>query len=209
MLNHQAPQAPHPPRPVLAGQSRGRALVLVVAIIAAVLVAVGVVFLFMRGDPAPEPPVAGMAQPPAPSAPPQRSPRGELPADDPLVADAEEPKPPAMPATDAEGPVGVHAFPPLGTRPNLTGIIVPEDFELPPGYIRHFQSTDDGQMLVPILMFDPDNPPLDEFGQPMEIPPDRVVPPEMAPAGLPIEILELPEPREPDSSNLRRLLRSG
>lgn len=183
---------------------------LLIAIIGAVLIAVGVAVMLLRSDPAPEAPVAETVQPPAP-VPPQRSPRGEAPADDPAAPAADPAPPPARPAagTAPEGPVGVHAFPPPGTRPNLTGIIVPEDFELPPGYVRHFQSTDDGRMLLPILMFDPNNPPLDEFGQPMDIPPDRVVPPEMAPPGMPVEILELPEPEEPDTRDLRRLLRSG
>lgn len=108
----------------------------------------------------------------------------------------------------SDTPTGIHAFPPLGTRPQLTGVIVPDDFELPPGYVRHYQSTDHGQRLPPILMFDPRNPPLDEFGEPLDIPPDRVVPPEMVPAGLPIEILEIPEQRQPNQRSLRGLLGS-
>ncbi|MCC5865599.1 MAG: hypothetical protein JJU31_10805 [Wenzhouxiangella sp.] len=114
---------------------------------------------------------------------------------------------PPVQARDSQ--TGIHAFPPLGTRPTLTGVIVPDDFELPPGYVRHYQSTDHGQRLAPILMFDPRNPPLDAFGEPMDIPPDRIVPPDLVPAGMPIEILELPEQREPDRGSLRGLLRSG
>ena len=127
------------------------------------------------------------------------------------TADPERPTPSYRPGAGSdEAPVGIHAFPPLGTRPQLTGIIVPEDFELPPGYVRHYQSTDDGQRLAPILMFDPRQPPLDEFGEPMDIPPDRIVPPEQAPAGMPIIQLELPDgPPEADPRSLRGLFRPG
>ncbi|MGY6587966.1 MAG: hypothetical protein ACXIUB_06700 [Wenzhouxiangella sp.] len=110
-------------------------------------------------------------------------------------------------ASSADGPVGIHAFPPLGTRPKLAGIIVPEDFELPPGYIRHFQSSDDGQRLPPILMYDPLNPPLDDAGEPMDIPPDRIVPADRVPAGMPIEVLDLPDDTEPEPHSLRGLFR--
>jgi hypothetical protein len=116
---------------------------------------------------------------------------------------------PTPPARSSETPTGIHVFPPLGTRPKLVGLVVPDDFELPPGYVRHYQSTDDGRRLAPILMFDPVRPPLDEFGEPVDIPPDRIVPPEMAPEGMPIIMLELPEPTGSDSSSLRGLLRSG
>ena len=44
----------------------------------------------------------------------------------------------------------------MGTKPIKRGIIVPDDFELPPGYVRHFQSTDNGERLPAILMFSPD-----------------------------------------------------
>jgi len=108
-----------------------------------------------------------------------------------------------------DGPVGIHAFPPLGTRPQLTGMIVPDDFELPPGYVRHFQSSDDGQRLPPILMYDPLNPPLDEFGEPIEMPADRVVPTDRAPAGMPVDMLELPERPETNPHSLRGLFRPG
>lgn len=87
---------------------------------------------------------------------------------------------------------GIHLFPAHGTKPIKPGIIVPEDFPLPPGYVRHFQATDKGQMLEAILTFHPDYTPLDAEGNPVPLPPDRVVPPEMAPPGLPIKILEVP-----------------
>jgi len=92
---------------------------------------------------------------------------------------------------------GIHVFPPLGTAPLLTGIIVPDDFELPSGYVRHYQMTDDGRQLEPILMYHPDHPPLDWRGEPVSVPPDRVVTPDAVPKGLPINILEVPEPMEP------------
>lgn len=88
---------------------------------------------------------------------------------------------------------GVAVFPPPGTKPMKRGIVVPDDFQLPPGYVRHYQVTDDGQRVPPILMFHPDYQPLDEHGEPIPLPADRVVPPEMAPTGLTIQMLEIPE----------------
>ena len=92
---------------------------------------------------------------------------------------------------------GLGAFSPPGTRPPLVGLAVPEDFVLPPGYVRHYQTTDDGQSLEAILMFSPDRPPLDASNRPIAIPPDRVVPPELAPPGLPIRRIVIPAPTEP------------
>ncbi|ATB32964.1 hypothetical protein [Melittangium boletus] len=92
----------------------------------------------------------------------------------------------------AQGPAeGLDLYRP-GTKPLKQGIIVPEDFELPPGYVRHYQATDEGERVQPILMFHPDYQPLDADGQPMELPANRVVPPELAPPGMPLDILELP-----------------
>ena len=34
----------------------------------------------------------------------------------------------------------------------------PEGYPLPDGYVRHYQATDDGQRIEPILMFAPDKP---------------------------------------------------
>lgn len=87
---------------------------------------------------------------------------------------------------------GIGAFPAPGTKRIQRGIVVPDDFELPPGYVRHFQTTDKGRMLRAILMFHPDYEPVDAEGHPVPIPADRVVPPEMAPPGLPLELLEAP-----------------
>jgi len=92
---------------------------------------------------------------------------------------------------------GIGAFPPPGTNPPLVGLAVPADFELPEGYVRHFQATDDGQPIEAILMFSPDYEFFDSDGQPIEIPENRVVPPELAPPGLPIRYIEIPPNLEP------------
>jgi hypothetical protein len=91
---------------------------------------------------------------------------------------------------------GLGAFSPPGTRPPLVGLAVPEDFALPEGYVRHYQATDDGQRIEPILMFSPDHQPVDAARRPIEMPEDRVVPPELAPPGLPIRRIVIPAPSE-------------
>jgi len=88
---------------------------------------------------------------------------------------------------------GIAAFNPPGTNPPKSGIIVPEDFELPEGYVRHYQATDDGQRLDAILMFSPDYEFVDPSGHPISLPEDLIVPPELAPPGLPIRMLEIPK----------------
>ena len=88
---------------------------------------------------------------------------------------------------------GIAAFGVPGTKPIKSGIVVPDEFELPPGYVRHYQVTDDGQQLAPILMFHPDYEFLDEHGAPVAVPADRVVPAEMAPPGLALRMLEVPD----------------
>src|SRR5262245_59570119 len=87
---------------------------------------------------------------------------------------------------------GIAVFPPPGTDPPKLGVVVPDGVELPEGYLRHYQSTDEGEALPPILMFHPDYDFFDEQGQKIAIPPDRVVPPELVPPGLPIRMLALP-----------------
>ena len=87
---------------------------------------------------------------------------------------------------------GIAAFNPPGTNPLRSGLAVPPDFELPPGYVRHHQVTDQGVDVEPILMFAPDVQLLDEQGRPIAMPEDRIVPPELAPPGLPIRTVELP-----------------
>ncbi len=95
---------------------------------------------------------------------------------------------------DAGVHTGLGAFSPPGTRPPLVGLAVPEDFALPPGYVRHYQATDDGQRIEPILMFAPDFQAVGADGRPVAMPADRVVPPELAPAGLPIRRIVVPAP---------------
>lgn len=89
---------------------------------------------------------------------------------------------------------GLGAFNPPGTKPPLVGLAVPEDFPLPSGYVRHYQATDDGQRIEPILMFAPDYQPTTADGRPVPMPRDRVVPPELAPPGLPIRRIVVPAP---------------
>ena len=81
---------------------------------------------------------------------------------------------------------GIAAFNPPGTSPPLEGLAVPADFELPPGYVRHHQATDDGESIEPILMFSPDLVLRDAQGRPIPLPANLVVPPELAPPGLPL-----------------------
>lgn len=93
---------------------------------------------------------------------------------------------------------GLGAFQPPGTRPPLIGLAVPPDFELPPGYVRHHQATDDGQRIEAILMFSPDVQWVDAQGRPLALPADRVVPPELAPPGLPLRRIVVPAPLDPE-----------
>jgi hypothetical protein len=85
---------------------------------------------------------------------------------------------------------GLEAMPPPGSKPIKQGIVVPDDVELPPGYIRHYQTTDDGRQLPPILMYHPDFAGTDANGNPIPVPADRIVPPDMAPPGLPHRTLD-------------------
>ena len=91
---------------------------------------------------------------------------------------------------------GLGAFNPPGTRPPLVGLAVPDDFVLPDGYVRHYQATDDGQRIEPVLMFSLDRPRLDAAGRPLLGREERVVPPELAPPGLPLRRIVIP-PADP------------
>lgn len=91
---------------------------------------------------------------------------------------------------------GLGAFQPPGTSPPLLGLEVPEGFELPKGYVRHHQATDDGQRIAPILMFSPDFRFFDAQGRPVALPANRVVPPELAPPGMPLRQVRIPPPRD-------------
>ena len=126
--------------------------------------------------------------------------RGSPPA--PAAAANEAPPPadpelPQLPDEPGDGPSGIAVFLPLGTDPPKRGILVPDDFELPEGYVRHHQATDDGESLPAILMFHPDYQWIDENGVAIALPENRIVPPELAPPGLPIKLLEIPA-SEPD-----------
>jgi hypothetical protein len=142
--------------------------------------------------------------PPAVARAPVARPRGVTPVPQPMAEPVPEPvpeEPPAMalPEEPYNGPTGIQLYKP-GTKPLKRGIVVPEGFELPPGYMRHYQSTDDGEPVAAILMFHPDYKPTDESGQPIALPENRVVPEELAPPGMPIELLKLPESAEAGAS---------
>lgn len=94
------------------------------------------------------------------------------------------------------GDGGIYAFPRPGTKPVRGGLLVPDDYVLPPGFVRHVQTTDDGRQLPPILTFHPDFHPTDAQGRPVEVPPDRIVPPELAPPDLPQRWFEPPQERK-------------
>lgn len=89
---------------------------------------------------------------------------------------------------------GLGAFNPPGTSPPLEGLAVPDDFKLPDGYVRHHQVTDEGVPIEPILMFAPDFALYDANGKPIAMPGNRVVPPELAPPGLPLRRVRIPKP---------------
>lgn len=92
---------------------------------------------------------------------------------------------------------GLGAFNPPGTSPPMIGLAVPEDYVLPEGYVRHYQATDDGQRIEPILMYSPDFEFFDSNGVAIVIPENRVVPDNRAPPGLVIRPITIPEPLEP------------
>lgn len=149
---------------------------------------------------APPPVAPGAAAAPARQIPRMRDPNGDQSPD---LSDYVNPGevPTMAEVIDRLHRAGVHtglgAFQPPGTRPPLVGLAVPEDFPLPDGYVRHYQATDDGQRIEPILMFAPDRQFYDAAGHPIAIPKDRVVPPELAPPGMPIRRITVPAPIEP------------
>ncbi|WIT12089.1 hypothetical protein PFX98_00360 [Paucibacter sediminis] len=136
---------------------------------------------------------------PPPRIPRQRDPNGDLTPD--LADYVNEGERPGMAEViarlhQAGVYTGLGAFSPPGTRPPLLGLAVPEDFPLPAGYVRHHQATDDGQRIEAILMFAPDAQLVDAARQPIAMPADRVVPPELAPPGLPLRRIVVPAPLE-------------
>jgi hypothetical protein len=177
-----------------AGEGRRRLWALALALPALA----GLAFLVIAGRgtrPALPPPVAvATAARAAEALAPRRAPSPAMPTER-DAAPAAEPDASAGPDEPAAEPPpreGIHAFPPPGTKRIKPGIVVPEGFELPPGYVRHYQATDKGEMLRAILMFHPDFQPVDAAGRPVSVPDDRVVPPELAPPGLALETLEVP-----------------
>jgi hypothetical protein len=87
---------------------------------------------------------------------------------------------------------GLAAFAPPGTRPPRSGVVVPPDYRLPEGFARHYQTTDDGRQLEPVLVVAPGYEIVDDDGEPVALTDDRIVPPEYAPADLPVQMLEIP-----------------
>jgi hypothetical protein len=144
--------------------------------------------------PSRELPVASTSPPPSPTSPPMKTspPRPSTVHDsddrafEGLVRDAYEH------LTGHGNGEGIAAFPPKGTNPVKTGLVVPDDYQLPEGYVRYYQTTDEGQRLEAILMFSPDYDFVDASGNKIELPATGIVPPEMAPPGLPIRMLEIP-----------------
>jgi hypothetical protein len=181
------------------GTSPGKAL----GLLAAAVVLACLALLVLCGwpvppqrPPPPEPSRAATPSPPTTPAvaaepePPPSAERDEAsaPPPEPQGPDAEAP-PPTLPS-------GIGLYPPPGTDPIKIGLVVPDDFELPEGFLRHYQVTDDGQELPPILLFHPVYELVGTDGRPLPLPEDRVVPPELAPPGMPQEWLVVPEPRE-------------
>ncbi|MBV6320533.1 hypothetical protein [Duganella violaceipulchra] len=199
---------------------RPRAGLLAAALVLAVIGFGVLVFLVTTPDPgivagaSPQPlaggaPVTSSAPPAASSVAPQtaapeaqRAPEGDA---DPTrdlksyVARGEKPTMPEVIERLHERGIysGLGAFSPPGTRPPMVGLAVPEDFVLPEGYVRHHQATDDGQRIEAILMFAPDFQLYDAAHNPIPMPKNRVVPPELAPPGLPIRRIVVPPPIEP------------
>ncbi|NOT87529.1 MAG: hypothetical protein HOP03_05040 [Lysobacter sp.] len=150
-----------------------------------------------------QPTSSGTTAVPRDMTPPPAVPGGDLSSVDMSSMDLADVIPPGMEPTAAEvidelHKAGIHsgigAFNPPGTSPPLIGLAVPEDFELPEGYVRHYQATDDGQRIEPILMYSPDFEFFDSAGRPIDIPADRVVPPGMAPPGLTSHRITVPPP---------------
>lgn len=153
---------------------------------------------------APEVPVPAAAPAAAPAEPTQRIARNRDPDGDqtPDLSDDLNPgeTPKMADVIERLHPAGIRsglgAVSPPATRPPLVGLAVPEDFVLPDGYVRHYQATDDGQRIEAILMFAPDRKFVDAGGRRVEVPKDRVVPPDLAPLGLPLRQIAIPAPLE-------------
>jgi hypothetical protein len=192
--------------------SRRKSVALWMLALAALLVTTLVALRWLRPSPPEAAPLASAATPRVSAEAPRPAERPRLapPAPPAKTSPAEtrpvrapepepDPEPAGEPPKREDPPVGfgppgsgMALFPPPGTEPLRSGILVPDDFPLPEGYVRHHQATDDGELLPAILMFHPDYEWIDEAGEPIALPGDRIVPPELAPPGLPIRMLELP-----------------
>jgi hypothetical protein len=148
-------------------------------------------------SPAAAPAVSAPVRVPSPA---EASPDAEPPSDDPNdLASYFRPGDPEPTGAEVIGALhdlgirtGLGAFDPPGTSPPLEGLAVPEDYELPEGYARHHQFTDEGVAIEPILMFAPDFVLYDADGRPVTLPENRVVPPELAPPDLPVRRVRIP-----------------
>jgi hypothetical protein len=139
-----------------------------------------------------EPPAAVVARPAARSPSRPAAPPPTAPPQPPPEPERSESAPPPPSDVPSGGKSGLALFRP-GIKPIRKGIVVPENFPLPPGYVRHYQTMDDGRELPAILMFHPDYQPRDANGQPVPLPENRIVPPELVPPGLPVQMLEVPQ----------------
>src|SRR5262249_36605056 len=116
--------------------------------------------------PAPGPTAsAGATDAPASGGPHPASPRPLPRAARPVPDPPEQEDEPFTLGTPDDHP-GMRFFPPRGPKQIKRGIVVPDDFALPPGSVRHSQATDDGERLPAILMFSPDYDWVDAQGKP-------------------------------------------
>jgi hypothetical protein len=106
----------------------------------------------------------------------------------PVAIVPENPTPPIEEETVPEG-IGLYA---KMVKPFRIGVVVPDDYVLPEGYVRHYQVNEDGTPLKPILMYHPDFHPKDKDGSPIPIPDDLIVPGDQLPKGLDAVMLEVP-----------------
>lgn len=188
----------------------------VVAVIVVIVVVAAIVWVVLAPRPGPDaiaaPVVAEDGQMPAAAGEWPQSPRAAtaasmqepplMPSNDPddLAAYFQpgDPEPTGAEVIEALHEAGVRtglgAFNPPGTSPPLEGLAVPDNFLLPEGYVRHHQVTDEGVPIEPILMFSPDFTLFDAQGRPIAMPADRVVPPGLAPPGLPLRRVRVDPP---------------
>lgn len=202
------------------GPRRVRAWAVVAAVLTVVVVVAAVAWFVLAPKPGqgPDPTAAQVAVTHEASATADAQPRSARPA--PAASAAAAPEPQAMPSNDPDDlaayfqpgdpeptgaeviedlhqagvRTGLGAFNPPGTSPPLEGLAVPADFKLPEGYVRHHQVTDEGVPIEPILMFSPDFTLFDAQGRPIAMPANRVVPPELAPPGLPLRRVRVGTP---------------